>query len=127
MILLRQEILQYFTDKEEEFVNLLVQVGIQKKIAKVLVFLASTPETTSVAIERGADMRQPEVSAAMKYLMDQGWVKSEKNLPVNKGRPRKIYRLIKPITGILNAIENEKRTEASDRLALVRKLRDYPW
>ena len=67
---MRQENVIYFTEKEEEFANLLIKIGIQKNIAKVLVFLAKTPEATSRAIERGTDMRQPEISMAMKYLMD---------------------------------------------------------
>ncbi|MFA5269147.1 MAG: hypothetical protein WC379_14360 [Methanoregula sp.] len=71
---MRQETLIYFTDKEEEFANLLIKIGTKKNIAKVMVFLAKTPEATSRAIERGTDMRQPEISMAMKYLMDQEWI-----------------------------------------------------
>ena len=58
---MRQEKIQYFTEKEEEFVNLLIEIGMKKIVAKVLVFFAGTPEATSRDIERGADMRQPEV------------------------------------------------------------------
>ena len=72
---MRQETVEYFTDKEEEFANLLIEIGTKKNVAKVLVFLANTPEATSRAIERGTDMRQPEVSIAMKYLMNQDWIK----------------------------------------------------
>jgi predicted transcriptional regulator len=122
---MRRENVQYFTEKEEEFVNLLIEIGTKKTIAKVLVFLASTPEATSRAIERGTDMRQPEVSMAMKYLMDQGWIRVRESHSENKGRPMKVYELAKPITVIVDCIEKKKKNEANNQLALVRKLRDY--
>ena len=64
---MRQEDVMYFTAEEEEFANLLIKIGTKKNIAKVLVFLAKTPEATSHAIERGTGLRQPEVSLAMGY------------------------------------------------------------
>jgi len=82
---------QYFTDKEEEFVKLLIDVGTKQSIAKVLVFLANTPEATSRDIERGTDLRQPEVSIAMRYLTSQNWIKSRESKGESKGRPLKIY------------------------------------
>jgi predicted transcriptional regulator len=122
---LRQENVIYFTQKEEEFANLLIKIGTKKNIAKVLVFLEKTPEATSRAIERGTDMRQPEISMAMKYLMDQGWIRSRESSGESKGRPIKIYELAKPFNEIMDCIENEKKTEANNKLALVQKLRQH--
>jgi predicted transcriptional regulator len=116
---------QYFTDKEEEFVKLLIDVGTKQSIAKVLVFLANTPEATSRDIERGTDLRQPEVSIAMRYLTSQNWIKSRESKGESKGRPLKIYVLSRPINDIMNSIEKEKKEEAKKQLALVQKLRDY--
>lgn len=115
----------YFTEKEEEFVNLLIGIGTNKNVAKVLVFLANTPEATSRAVERGTDLRQPEVSIAMRYLIDQGWTTSRASTAECKGRPVKIYALAKPITDIMDRIEKEKKKEATNRLAMLKKLRDY--
>ena len=122
---MRQENVIYFTQKEEEFANLLIKIGTKKNIAKVLVFLAKTPEATSRAIERGTDMRQPEISMAMKYLMDQGWISSRESSGESKGRPIKIYELAKPFNEIMDCIENEKKNEAKNKLALVQKLRQH--
>ena len=66
--------------------NLLIEIGTSKNVAKMLVFLANTPEATSRDLERGTDMRQPEVSIAIKYLTDQGWIKS-REVPLRKERP----------------------------------------
>ncbi|MDO9034704.1 MAG: ArsR family transcriptional regulator [Methanoregula sp.] len=122
---MRQENVEYFTEKEEEFTSLLIEIGTKKTIANVLVFLASTPEATSRAIERGTDMRQPEISIATKYLVDQGWIKSCESPSENKGRPMKVYELAKSITEIMECIEKEKKIEANNQLALVKKLREY--
>ena len=122
---MRTETVTYFTEKEEEFANLLIEIGTKRNIAKVLVFLANTNEATSRAIERGTDLRQPEVSIAMHYLDEQKWIESRESKAESKGRPMKIYRLAKPIDVIMDAIEKEKRQEANSQLALIRKLRDF--
>jgi predicted transcriptional regulator len=122
---MRQENVTYFTEKEEEFANLLIKTGTRKNIAKVLVFLAKTPEATTLALERGTDMRQSEVSLAMRYLLDQGWIKSRENVGESRGRPMKIYGLAKPIHEIMDCIETEKKNETGIQLALVQKLRDH--
>ncbi len=115
----------YFTEKEEEFVNLLIDIGMKKNVAKVLVFLANIPEATSRAIERGTDLRQPEVSIAMHYLMDQGWITSRECKAESKGRPVKIYELAKPITEIMDSIEKEMENKANNKLKLIKKLQEY--
>lgn len=122
---MRTENVQYFTEKEEAFVNLLIETGTKKNVAKLLVFLANVPEATSRSIERGTDLRQPEVSVAMKYLAHQGWIKERKKSFENKGRPMKVYELAVPMTKIMSFIEEEKKKEAKNQLALVGKLREY--
>ncbi len=115
----------YFTEKEEELADLLITIGIKKNVAKVLVFLADSPETTSRAIERGTDLRQPEVNIVMHYLMDQGWIVSREKKVESKGRPLKIYELAMPFTRIIDLIDEEKKKEATSKLTKIRKLWDY--
>lgn len=115
----------YFTPREEEFADLLVRIGLKKNVAKVLVYLAHTPEATSRDIERGTDLRQPEVSIAMATMMDQRWVENRETKAENKGRPVKIYRLSQPVGEIMDTIEKEKRAEATNQLNLIQQLRDY--
>ena len=122
---MRTENVQYFTEKEEEFANLLIEIGTKRNVAKVLVFLANTPEATSRAIERGTDLRQPEVSIAMRFLLEQHWISNRESKAESKGRPVKIYELAKPFNEIMDCIENEKKNEANNKLALVQKLREH--
>ncbi len=122
---MRQENIQYFTEKEDELVSLLIAIGMKKNIAKMLVFLATTPVATSRAIERGTDMRQPEVSVAIKYLTEHGWTRNCESPPENKGRPIKVYELAKPLSIIIDSIGKEKEKKVDSQIVLIGKLRDF--
>lgn len=115
----------YFTEKEREFVDLLIDIGTRKNVAQVLVFLANVSEATSRDIERGTDLRQPEVSLAMHYLIGQEWIKIKENKTEGKGRPVKVYSLSKPVDKIMTCIEKEKKEQAKQQIARVQKLREY--
>ena len=117
--------IQLFTEKEEEFVNLLIEIGTRKNVAKMLVYLTNIKEATSREIERGTDLRQPEVSMALKYLANQGWVKSLEKQSIKKGRPLQKYALAIPVKEIMARIEMQKKNEAHNQLALIKKMRSY--
>lgn len=117
--------IQLFTEKEEEFVNLLIEIGTKQTIAKALVFLANVKVATSREIERGTDLRQPEVSLAIKYMDERGWIKSNEIPSDKKGRPVRNYALAIPVPDIMTAIEKQKKAEANNQLALIKKMRSY--
>ena len=124
-MLMKSKNVLYFTQREEEFADLLTRIGTKRNVSKVLVYLANTPEATSRDIERGTDFRQPEVSIAMTAMMEQKWVKSRENKAENKGRPVKIYKLALPISEIMDNIERDKKAEANNQLKMIKQLRDY--
>ncbi|KUG08998.1 hypothetical protein ASZ90_016678 [hydrocarbon metagenome] len=115
----------YFTQDEEDLANLLIRIGLKRNVARVLVYLAHNPEATSREIERGTDLRQPEVSLAMASMIDLGWVSNREIKAENKGRPVKIYRLSRPISEITDALEREKREQANSQLSLIQQIRSY--
>ncbi|MEN6395779.1 MAG: MarR family transcriptional regulator [Methanoregula sp.] len=116
---------QYFTDKEEAFVNLLIGIGIPRTTAKVLVYLVNTPEATSHDIERGADLRQPEVSIAIQSLKEQGWITCRQARTESIGRPENVVSLSRPVSEIIELIRTEKEGEIRKKMALAQKIRDY--
>jgi predicted transcriptional regulator len=81
-------------------------------------------EATSRDIERGTDLRQPEVSIAMRYLKECKWIETRESKSESKGRPVKIYTLARPITEIMDTIEKEKKKEARHQLDLIQKMRE---
>ena len=122
---MKQQNVMYFTEKEEEFVNLLIKIDTPKNVAKMLVFLANTSEATSRDIERGTDLRQPEVSIAIKYLVKQGWIKNRESRTEKLGRPLRYYSLRVPVKQIIETIEKAKKNNIESQLVLVGKMKDY--
>ena len=122
---MKQHEILVFTEREEEFVSLLIRIGTPKNVAKMLVFLANTKEATSRQIERGSDMRQPEACMAIKYLNGQGWIKSREAPSEKQGRPEKHYSLAVPAKQIITFIEKEKKNELASTLSRVRRVKDY--
>jgi len=122
--IMKQENIQYFTKEGEEFVNLLINIGVKEQDAMVLSFLSSASEASFQDIEQGIGLRQPDAWVAIKYLMDQDWIKSQDISQDQIRHPTKIWQLKKPITVILDGIESEKRKEAGVRLNHIRKFRN---
>ena len=122
---MRLEKVLYFTEKEEEFAELLTEIGVKRNVAKVLVYLANTPEATSRDIERGTDLRQPEVSIAMRTLKENEWITSRESKAESKGRPVKIYSLSQPVNKIIDVIERNKQKEVKAQLDLIQKTREH--
>lgn len=99
------------SEAEERMVNLLSEAGLNRNIAKVVVFLAKVGEAVSRDIERAANLRQPEVSLAMKELKDLDWVKERELKKKGKGRPLKSYKLTKELREIVVDLVAKKREE----------------
>ena len=108
-----------------EFVHLLHGLGVQRNVAKLITFLAAAGESTSREIERGCNIRQPEVSIAMRTLRRENWV-SERDVRrgEGKGRPHKSYTLITPIDEIVKRLEEERKKEADETMESIQRLRD---
>ncbi len=95
--------------KQNELVERLINAGIQKNIARTLVFVGSREETKSRDIENATDLRQPEVSIAMQELRGRGWVTKRDIKKEGKGRPVHGYQLDKPIEEIIKEIEDKEK------------------
>jgi predicted transcriptional regulator len=98
-----------FSKKDEALVELLMNTGMPKNVAKTLVFLRKKEETTSVEIEISTALRQPEVSIAMQELRRRKWVAKRDIKKEGKGRPVHAYKLSIPFDKIIEALEKEER------------------
>jgi len=98
-----------FSKKDEALVDLLMNTGMPKNVAKTLVFLRKKEETTSVEIEISTALRQPEVSIAMQELRRRKWVTKRDIKKEGKGRPVHAYKLSIPFDKIIEALEKEER------------------
>ncbi len=99
------------TQKDEKIASLLSETGLKRTTARIIVYLYKAGESESSSIEGGANLRQPEVSLAMKELKDWGWVNERELRRKGKGRPIKSYKLALDIKDIVHEVVNKKQEE----------------
>jgi predicted transcriptional regulator len=108
---------------DEEFANTLMGLGLKRNVAKTLTYLKNVTEVTSREIEMGSDLRQPEVSTAMRELKTLNWVMVREEKKPGKGRPFKVYRLDTNINSIIKELEQQKALESKRMLDNIQRLK----
>ena len=107
----------------DEFASILIQIGLKRNVAKVLTYLAAVTEATSREIEIGSDLRQPEVSIAMREIRRLDWLMERDEKNPGKGRPYRIYRLKKRLSEIVETLEAEKSKESERIMKQIERLK----
>jgi len=113
-----------FDEKEEEITDALMYPGLGRAVAKTLAYL-NNGEATSVALEQGTGLRQPEVSIATKELKERDWITEREEKKLGKGRPFKIYSLKIGFNKIIAQLESERKkvdVEAQEKIERLKKL-----
>ena len=109
--------------EREEFASILMTIGLKRNVAKVLTYLAGVEEATSREIEIGSDLRQPEVSIAMREIRKLDWISERDEKNPGKGRPYRIYKLNKNLQEIIEYLEGEKAKESNLIMKQIEKLK----
>jgi predicted transcriptional regulator len=79
---------------------------------------------TSVDLERGTGLRQPEVSIAMRQLKPLDWIDEDEEKKPGKGRPNKVYSLKVRFKDIIAHLEKEQKKEIDDGMASIERLKE---
>jgi predicted transcriptional regulator len=109
---------------ELEMMELFRKLNVSRPVACTLTCLAKGREIPSQKIEVLTGLRQPEVSIAMRYLLENNWINvNEEKRSLGKGRPTKLYRLKVPITQIINVIEEKVLVESRLLLSNIETLK----
>jgi predicted transcriptional regulator len=109
---------------DEEFADTLIELGLKRNVAKVLTYLKNVKDVTSRDLEMGSDLRQPEVSIAMRELEELGWIGEREEKKPGKGRPYKIYKLETNIDSIIEHLESQKKKESQAMMASIKRLKE---
>jgi predicted transcriptional regulator len=109
--------------ERDEFASILMKVGLKRNVARVLTYLAGVTEATSREIEIGSDLRQPEVSIAMREIRKLEWIVERDEKNPGKGRPYRIYKLNKSLPEIVDYLESEKSKESERVMRQIEKLK----
>jgi predicted transcriptional regulator len=111
-------------DSDEELAEILISSGMSRPVAKTLVYLRKVDTATSVDLERGTGLRQPEVSIAMRQLNPFDWIDENEEKKPGKGRPNKIYSLKVGFKDIIDHIGKQQKTAFDEAKASIKRLRE---
>ncbi|MEA2045492.1 MAG: ArsR family transcriptional regulator [Euryarchaeota archaeon] len=121
---MKESTVKVLDDKDLEFAETLRSLGVQRNVAILITYLANVDEASSREIEMGSDLRQPEVSIAMRTLRENEWVNEKEIKRGGKGRPMKVYTLQTQIDNIIKHFEEEKQQESAYTMESIQKLKD---
>ncbi|MDD1751105.1 MAG: ArsR family transcriptional regulator [Methanothrix sp.] len=120
---MKESTVKILDDKDMEFVETLRSLGVPRNVATLITFLANVDEASSREIEMGSDLRQPEVSIAMRTLRDNQWIEEREIKREGKGRPMKVYSLRASIDEIIRHFEEEKLHESAQAMESIQRLK----
>jgi predicted transcriptional regulator len=121
--IMRESTVKILDDKDMEFVETLRSLGVPRNVATLITFLANVDEASSREIEMGSDLRQPEVSIAMRTLRENNWIEEKEIKREGKGRPMKVYALHATIDDIIKHFEEEKLHESAQAMESIHRLK----
>ncbi|OPX76548.1 MAG: hypothetical protein A4E44_00570 [Methanosaeta sp. PtaB.Bin018] len=123
VLIMRESTVKILDDKDMEFVETLRSLGVPRNVATLITFLANVDAASSREIEMGSDLRQPEVSIAMRTLRDNNWIEEKEVKREGKGRPMKVYSLRASIDQIIKHFEEEKLNESAQAMESIQRLK----
>jgi len=111
-------------NKQEEIADALNSLGLGRTVARTLAYLNNGEEATSVALENGTGLRQPEVSIVMRQLKERDWINETEEKKPGKGRPFKIYSLKVGFKDIIAHLENQQKKAVNEAQKNIERLRE---
>jgi predicted transcriptional regulator len=121
---IRKTIINVPDENDFAFVEALQNLGVNRNVAVLIMYLKESNECTSKEIETATGLRQPEVSIAMQTLRERGWVAERELKKEGKGRPMKVYALRPTIVDIIKFYEDGKLQESEQIVQVFTKLRE---
>ena len=89
-------------EKDNEIVNILTRIGMAKNSAKVFVAIKELDNPNTKQIMQFTGIMQPQISVAVRQLIDMGYVESKIEQTENRSRPISYFSFCVPIEDILS-------------------------
>ncbi len=110
-------------EKDEEIADALISLGMSRPVARTLSYLQNGNEVTTIEIERGTGLRQPEVSIVTRDLKERGWINEREEKKLGKGRPHKVYSLKVGFNKIIAQLEKQQRNAVDEMQKNIKRLK----
>jgi len=92
-------------EKDNEIVNILTRTGMARNTAKIFVAIKELDNPDTKQIMQFTGIMQPQISVAVRQLIDMGYVESKTDQTENRGRPISYFSLKKSMSEIINDME----------------------
>ena len=110
-------------ENDHIFIETLRNLGMSRNVATTMAYLMNVDEASSREIEISTELRQPEVSLAMRMMRNQSWVSTHSEKKPGKGRTMKIYSLAAPVDEIISYYEGKICKESQTTISAIKKLK----
>jgi len=108
-------------EKDNEIVNILTRTRMTRNTAKVFVAIKELDSPNTKQIMQFTGIMQPQISVAVRQLIDMGYVESKTEQTENRGRPISYFSLKKSIDEIISDIkETVQRKIDAEKQNIVR-------
>ena len=89
-------------EKDNEIVNILTRTGMARNTSKVFVAIKELNNPDTKQMMQFTGIMQPQISVAVRQLIDMGYVESKTEQTENRGRPISYFSFCVPIEDILS-------------------------
>jgi predicted transcriptional regulator len=110
-------------DKIDDIGDILINLGVSKIVARTLTYLRNVDTATSIELQKGTGLSQPEISLAMRELKPLDWVDESEEKKPDRGRPNNVYSLKVEFKDIITNLETKKKKELEDAMAACERLK----
>ena len=111
-------------EKDNEIVNILTCTGIARNTAKVFVAIKELDNPDTKQIMQFTGIMQPQISVAVRQLIDMGYVESKTEQTENRGRPISYFSLRKSINEIISDIEETVQKKIDTKKQNIERLKE---
>jgi len=111
-------------EMDNEIVNILTRTGMARNTAKVFVAIKELDNPDTKQIMQFTGIMQPQISVAVRQLIDMGYVESKTNQTENRGRPINYFSLRKSIDEIIFDIEETVQRKIDAEKQNIARLRE---
>jgi len=111
-------------EKDNEIVNILTRTGMARNTAKVFVAIKELNNLDTKQIMQFTGIMQPQISVAVRQLINMGYVESKTEQTENRGRPISYFSLRKTIDEIISDIEETVQRKIDSETQNIARLRE---
>ena len=111
-------------EKDNEIVNILIRTGMARNTAKVFVAIKELNNPDTKQMMQFTGIMQPQISVAVRQLIDMGYVDSKTEQTENRCRPISYFSLRKSIDEIIFDIEETVQRKIDAEKQDIERLRE---